>query len=287
MKNHQAKFVRRGMARVTLNGVRLLLAAAFVTLAGVSSTASAQSEYSDAWMVDDETVYADEYSTPQSDLVGVGVSEADYNSGVYSTSTYTTLTAPNGATISNYSSGYNYARSDAFSLRLSLDASVEGEYNVSSEHTYYQENYGDCSQPRDQQMDPQIQRPAEPCYMSGAGGLQPLFQRAAFAVAGAARAPAPQFYYYWVSRSYFAFIVRIKYTGYQFAGEGYAGCNSRNGGPFGYSAFCPLNNICQKAAKCAPGAAPGMQGIGLLLNAYFFQTCNVKYYYVPMRPMCS
>lgn len=284
MKKYTANFVRRGLARAAVNGARLMLAAAFVTLAG-TSTAFAQSEYSDAWMVDDETVYTDQANAPQTDIAGVGVSEADYDSGVYSTSTYTTLTGPNGAAISGYSSGYTYARADAFSLQVPTDATAEGDYNVSSEHTYYKESYGGCSEP----TDPRMEQPAEPCYAADAGavGPQPRFERAAFVSAGAALPRAPQFFYYWVSRSYFAFFISIKYTGYQFAGEGYAGCNSGNGGPFGYSAFCPLNNICQKAAKCAPGAAPGIQGIGLLLNAYFFQTCTVKYYYVPMRPVCS
>ncbi len=275
MKNYLSASGRRGL--------RLLFAAAFVILLGAPS-ALAQSEYSDAWLVDDETVYTDEQSTPQADLAGIGVSDASYDSGVYSTSTYTTLTGPGGTAISDYSSGYNYAYAEAFSLKIALDMppDQEQEYNVNSQHTYYKENYcgGDPSLYKEQPA------PDQPCYVSEAGdGLGARFQRAAFGLPGAA--PARRQFYYWVSYSYFAFFLSIKFTGYQFAGAGYAGCNANNGGEFGYSAFCPLNNICQKAAKCAPAAAPGIQGIGVLLRAIFFSTCTVKYYYVPMRPKCS
>lgn len=245
-----------------------------------ASPAFGVSEYSDAWIVepaDPEAVYTEEPTAPFN-LIGVGISEADYDSNVYATSTFTTLTSPSGVTISSYSDGYTYARAEAFSLQLNPETAEEGEYAVTSEHTYYLDTYEPCPYSGPDQ-------PAQPCYQSKAlpNMQRPLLKRAAFTSPPTPNAPSFLSFFRRITR--FFFFISIKYTGYQNPVLGYGGC--RGDEPFGYAAFCPLNNICQKAYKCAPGAAPGIQGVGLLLNAYFFQTCTVKYYYVPMRPRCS
>jgi len=66
-----------------------------------------QAEYSDAYVIDNSGQYYDpdaeatvleENYGAVAEMVGVGVSEAAYNSNTYSTSTYTTVRTPSGST---------------------------------------------------------------------------------------------------------------------------------------------------------------------------------------------
>lgn len=119
-----------------------------------SLTAGQTFEYSDHYMIDNHngeqgydeesgeatTAVVENDSAPQ--LVGLGVSEATYDSSVYSTETYTTITSPSGVTtVSGSSGGYVYARAEAVSIALNPDTAEDGDYQVSSEHRYYYELY--------------------------------------------------------------------------------------------------------------------------------------------------
>jgi hypothetical protein len=118
----------------------------------ISLTSGQTYEYSDHYTIDTHngeqgydaesgettTAIVENDTTPQ--LVGLGVSEAAYDSYVYSTETYTTITNPSGVTIvSGSSGGYLYARAEAVSLVLNPDTTEDGDYQISSEHRYYYE----------------------------------------------------------------------------------------------------------------------------------------------------
>jgi hypothetical protein len=245
-----------------------------------------QSEYSDAYTVDSSDNSYDPDTgnfnmgdnVPPLDLVGVGVSEADYNANVYSTSTTTTITSPSGAnTVTNSSSGFTYARSEAFSLQLSPDTVEEGDYTVSSEHTYYEDS---CYTPRDQ--DPM---PCGPVASSIPNFSQSPFRYASYKSPSVLNASSSFFPTSYTSYSYFGVGVRTFFNGFQYAAPGYGGCHSPF--PFGYRNYCDIRTPCQKATLCAAGVSQGIQVVSLRVTFFGFSACYSKGVYVPTRPRCS
>lgn len=150
--NDNTMLTRPCKGSVAAIGLRLLVILACVSAFGISSAFGQSAEYSDSYTIDnsgtqtatDPTTGESMTATPDNAgnpaLVGVGVSEADYNSYTYSTDSYTTLTSPSGAvSIAGYSDGYTYARDETGLLQLDPDNAEEGNYQVTTRHTYYQD----------------------------------------------------------------------------------------------------------------------------------------------------
>jgi hypothetical protein len=247
-----------------------------------------QSEYSDAYTVDssnnsynpDTDTFNMGDNVPPLDLIGVGVSEASYDSNTYSTSTTTTLTTPSGANVvTNFSSGYSYARAEAFSLQLDPDTAEEGDYTVSSEHTYYQDS---CYTPRDQ-----TPMPCSPVSKLSKS-FEPPFMKVSNTVSSAFNPILSSYYASYTSYSFFPISVRTYFNGYQYVGPGYARCGIASGTPpFGYRAYCDIRTPCQNASVCAAGVSPGIQVVALKIRYFFVSICYSKAVYVPVRPRCS
>lgn len=129
---------RNSLAGFSLIGV--LIALSFLTTTAQGQTAT----YSDSFVIDNSGVYydpeVDEFVFPESPgspalIIGVGVTEADYDS--YSDSITTTLTGPNGL----YASGMS---SDTPSGRVEItmepaDDENDYDYSVQTVHRYYQD----------------------------------------------------------------------------------------------------------------------------------------------------
>jgi hypothetical protein len=224
------------------------------------SPALGQAEYSDSYIIDgdsSEQVYdaeSGEYATAMTEnaarpqLVGVGVSEAAYDSGTYSTETYTTISSPSGTvSVSAYSGGYTYALSEAISITLDPETSEDGDYTVSSQHTYYYERQDPCG-PTDPRMEQPM--PREPCYQVQTAPDTfrhsfPSFVRASYkpllsTSLLAARSAA--LYGYYISYTFARFGVRRIYTGHQLISSNTCARNFRYA-PFTFSKVCIADNL--------------------------------------------
>ena len=255
--------------------VHLFAIALLMGFAG--APAFGQAEYSDAYSIDDsgqaydaatDTVYIPD-SAPLPQMVGIGVSEDSYDSETYSTSTYTTLTSPDGRVISGSSDGYIYARAKAFSLELDPQTTVEGDYTVNSEHTYYRE-----------QVEPEPCSPSGICTVSKSGNLdRALFTRAAF------KPSAPPWFFF-RRFTFFVFFVRPVAIAYRWANTT-VGCAGDPNRPWEYLLHCPNAPApCARARVCAGGAAPFVQGFGLRIHFGFAVVCHMRYPYYAPTPWC-
>ncbi len=238
-----------------------------------------QAEYSDAYTIDEsgqaydpatDTAYIPD-SAPAPQMVGVGISEDSYDSETYSTSTYTTLTSPDGRVISGSSGGYIYAGAEAISLELDPQTTVEGDYNVNSEHTYYRER-----------REPEPCSPSGICTASQSSSLHgALFTRATF------RPSAPQWFYIIRRYTFAVFFIRPVAIAYRWVNTT-AGCEADPDRPWAYLLHCPNAPApCARARVCAGGAAPFVQGFGLRVNLGFGVACHMRYPYYAPTPWCS
>jgi len=273
---------------LAING-RAIFCIVFFLIFSAVVPAFGQSEYSDAYTVDssnnsydpDTDTYVMGDNVPPLDLVGVGVSEANYDSSVYSTSTTTTITSPSGVnTVTNSSSGFTYAVSEAFSLPLDPETAEEGDYQISSEHIYYRNS---CYTPRDQTP--------MPCSPEMASRLLkfPLspFRNASYklpSILDPAGSISPKSA---AGFSFFSVGVRTFFNGYELVGPGYARCSVHRYTPYGYRNFCDINTPCQKASVCGTGQASGIQVVSLRVKFFGFSACYNKGFYTPARPRCS
>jgi len=245
----------------------------------LAAPALGQAEYSDAYVFDSseqqydssaDALYAADDPVPF-DLVGVGVTEAPYNGYNYSTSTHTTLYGPGGNAISQSSSGYFYAVAEAISLKLD-ETTQEGDYEVSTEHRYYQQQ---CTDPR---MDC-------PMVKAGPGEGHARFERASFSP-GAARAAAEPQFFYWVTYTFYRFPVRRMYTAYKFSRLGWP-CGGDK--PHAWFLWCGQNipNCTMPVWVCTKYANYWLRGDVYRIYWYYGVTCHVRLYYSQTEPRCS
>lgn len=270
---------------------RLFAVIACLGLTGLSP-AFGQAEYSDSYIMDSdssEQVYdaeSGEYATAMPEnasrpqLVGVGVSEASYDSSIYSTETYTTISSPSSATnVSSYSGGYIYARSEAASIVLDPETSEDGEYTVNSQHTYYYERQDPCGP-----SSPRMEQSVQPCYQVQAApnSSRPSFMRASYepslaGVPSVARSAA--IFNYYTSYTSFRFGIRKIYTGHQLINSSICARNFRYA-PFTFSkrcfadniAGCPVGNI-----TCASYASNYIEITRWKVSYYFGYYCTPAY----------
>jgi hypothetical protein len=241
--------------------------------------AMGQAEYSDAYSIDDsgqtydsatDTVYVPD-SAPHPLMVGIGMSEDSYDSVTYSTSTYTTITSPDGRSVSGYADGYVYARAEAIALELDPQTSPEGDYTVNSEHTYYRE-----------QRDPQPCDPSGICYAARHNtSPHPQFLRASLGTF------APQIFFIIRRYTYAVFFARPVAIAYRWANTT-AGCEGDPNRPFAYLLHCPNAPApCARARVCASAGGAFVQGFGTRIHYGWGIWCHMRYpYYAPM-PWCS
>lgn len=237
----------------------------------VATPVFGQAEYSDAYTIDNsgqtydsstDTVYVPD-SAPVPQMVGIGVSEDNYTSNTYSTSTYTTLSSPDGRVISAGSDGYTYSVAEAISLEVDPQTAVEGDYNVSSEHTYYQEQVDPCS---------------PYCTYKNSKNVTGVFSKQAVFYPTSLSSPL-----FIIRYTYAIFPIRIVAIAYQWANTG-LGCNDPNY-RWAYLLYCPTSS-CSRARACAGGAYPFVQGVGLRINYGFgIVRCYMRYYYAAF-PWC-
>jgi hypothetical protein len=245
--------------RIAAIGFRLFALVMCMGFVGLSS-AFGQAEYSDSYIIDSdgsEQVYdaeSGEYATAMPEnvarpqLIGIGVSEAAYDSGTYSTETYTTISSPSETvSVSAYSGGYAYALSEAVSITLDPETSEDGDYTVNSQHTYYYERQDPCG-PTNHRMERPM--PPEPCYQVQTAPdtfrqSSPSFVRASYkpSLAGSLL-PAwnTALYGYYVSYTFARFGVRRIYTGHQLISSNNCARNFRYA-PFTYSKVCIADNL--------------------------------------------
>ncbi len=281
---------RHGVVAVSL---RLLVLVACVGFFGILPAFGQSAEYSDSYTIDNSGIQmATDPATGQSmsatpddggnpTQIGVGVSEADYDSYVYSTDTYTTLTSPSGAvSVSGYSDGYTYAHAETASLQLD-DNAEEGSYQVTSRHTYYQDR-----------RDPGGCQPGMICTASNSSPSGDLFANASYMPLRALPPILARSAYlgYYTSYSFFGFgIHRILSGGVLRYGDNT--CRSIYGMYFPYTYIkacadggsgCPLTYfIC--------GAQPhyGVQAITLRIDYYFSYFCGYRrWIYLGRAPDC-
>lgn len=246
-----------------------------------------QAEYSDAYIIDnsgqyydpgaDATVLEENYGAV-AEMVGVGVSEAAYNSNTYSTSTYTTVRTPSGSTsVSASSGGYNYARAEAISIQLNPETAEEGDYEVSSQHEYYIQ--GGCTNPYME------------CWMvkSSPDQSQTQFARASYSKLLSpnsliARSALAQWYYGW---TYYYFSIRTVLTGHQYIPRdlGGGGCPARN--PYMYGRYCISTYPCNFGKFCWPMQSPYLQGYGIRFTAFGALNCIVSPRPSAFPPRCT
>jgi len=264
-------------ARTLAPTVRLL--AALCLCAFAAAPALGQAEYSDAYSIDDsqemydpntDSVYITGNAPPPL-LVGVGVTEDSYESMTYSTSTYTTISSPDGRTVSGYSDGYIYAQAEAVALDVDPRTAVEGDYSVNSQHTYYREERdptGDCYT----KVCPMARNDAAP------GAL--------FLKASLGRFAPPL--YYVIHYTYFIFFIRPVAVAYKWANTN-LGCSADPNRPWAYLLACPNTPApCNRPRVCAGGAGAYVQGFGLRINYWPWTiVCHVRFYYYAPMPWCN
>ncbi len=128
---------------VQSRSTRFSVVGALVVLCALASTAQCQTAtYSDSYVIDnsgvtydpenDAYVYPEEPGPPAL-IVGVGVTDAGYNS--YSESVTTTLTSPDGRSFSNVSYADPYARVEV--TMTPIDDDNEYEYDIETVHSYW------------------------------------------------------------------------------------------------------------------------------------------------------
>lgn len=249
-----SRLTRRRAGSIGAIGFRLFALVMCMGFVGLSS-AFGQAEYSDSYIIDGDdgeqvydaesgenaTAMPENAARPQ--LIGIGVSEAAYDSGTYSTETYTTISSPSGATsVSAYSGGYTYALSEAVSITLDPETSEDGDYTVNSQHTYYYERQDPCG-PTTHQME----QPIEPCYQvqTALETARPSFVRALYkpSLAGSLL-PVwnAALYGYNISYTFARFGVRRIYTGHRLSNSNVCARNFRYA-PFTFLKVCIADNI--------------------------------------------
>lgn len=220
-------------------------------------------EYSDAYTIDEsgqdydpstDTVSVPD-SAPPPQMVGLGVSEISYSGGAYSTATSTQLAGP-GQSVSAWSQGATHAVAEAISLQLDPQTTIEGDYNVSSEHTYYLHSYLDSHNPNTRSLDElDLGQPLRPEKVA----------------------------HYYTSFSSF---IRPFFLAYQWAGTTLGCPNNR----FAYLSYCANAAAwapCNPARVCAPYATPFSQGFGLWITQLWGSFCVVRHVPWTGAPICS
>lgn len=294
--NDDTKFTRRRNGNVAHIGIRLLAILACVGAFGLSSAFGQSAEYSDSYTIDNSgtqtatdpatgesmTATPDNASNPV--LVGIGVSEADYDSYTYSTNSHTTLTNPSGTvSVTGYSDGYTYARDETSSLQLDPDNAEEGNYQVSTRHTYYQDR-----------QDPSPCQPGRICAARDSNSPSEVLLANASYVPMRSLSPAhvrSAYLRYYTSYSFFRFgIHRIFSGGVLRYGEDTCRAVYGMSFPFSYIKACADGGSgCPRAFFiCAQQPHYGIQTITFRVDYYFGYYCApTTYRYIGTAPYCS
>jgi len=216
-------------------------------------------------------------SNSPAQVVGVGVTESSYDSDVYMVDTYTTITTPSGAVISQSPivTDYTYARAETIA-DLDSETAEEGDYTVQSRHRY--KHFSDGVEPV---MGYEIVK--QPLRKKGIKSSQvaPLL---CYGCGG---------YYYSISFSFIRYRIYRQIEGFQRAANFDWRCVQAHGNryPFTYYPLCapsPFNRCRLQGVVCA-SQQPAVYVIAntLVFEIYGFKSCPVtRATFTPFRPAC-